>query len=33
MTAYRLYPLLVHLNLFGASYLPATEEAMRRMAS
>lgn len=28
---YQLYPLLVHVNLFGRSYLPAVTEALRRV--
>jgi fructosamine-3-kinase len=28
---YQLYPLLVHLNLFGASYLKAVEQAVNAL--
>lgn len=27
---YQLYPLLVHLNLFGSSYLPSIERTLQR---
>ena len=29
---WNLYPLLIHLNLFGISYLPEIKEILRRMS-